>query len=199
MKTLPYIAILCFLLTSFSCSQQKNSQPVQEDYLAQERDTIVGNFSGSQIDTLICEPLDSISDPTYQGFHYRWKVFAKNHSVEDIIIDNTIRIKFVKEGDLDGDGADEWGYKTVWETSTWMKYNVYTYKNGKAHYLIEPSTIWDIHLDPENNCGVFISQEDIVSKYTPDSVKLKFSDVRNEGDDFLLIDTIVPIKSFNHN
>lgn len=193
MRTLPFITILFCLLTVLSCSQQKTVQPQTVDHLAQYRDTIVGNFSGSQIDTLISEPLDSISDPTYEGFHYRWKVFAKNHSVKDIIIDNTIRIKFVTEGDLDGDGADEWGYKTVWETSTWMKYHVYTYKNGKAQYLIEPSTIWDIHLDPENNCRVFISQEEIVTKYTPDSVKLKYSDVRNEGDDFLLIDTIVPI------
>ncbi len=193
MKALPIISLFCFLLFTLSCNQQNKEQVIQEDHLEKYRDTIVGNFSGSQIDTLICEPFDSISDPTYEGFHYRWKVFAKNHSVEDIIIDNTIRIKFVNEGDLDGDGADEWGYKTVWETSNWMLYHVYTYKNRKAQYLIEPSSIWDIHLDPENNCRVFISQEDIVSKYTPDSVKLKFSDVINDGDDFLLIDTIVPV------
>lgn len=193
MRTLPFITILFCLLTVLSCSQQKTVQPQTVDHLAQYRDTIVGNFSGSQIDTLISEPLDSISDPTYEGFHYRWKVFAKNHSVKDIIIDNTIRIKFVTEGDLDGDGADEWGYKTDWETSNWMLYHVYTYKNGKAQYLIEPTSIWDIHLDPENNCRVFISKEDIVTKYTPDSVKVKFSDIRNNGEDFLLIDTIMPI------
>lgn len=193
MKSLPIFVILCLLLTAFSCTQQKAVQPQTVDHLAKYRDTIVGNFSGSQIDTLISEPLDSISDPTYEGFHYRWKVFAKNHSVKDIIIDNTIRIKFVTEGDLDGDGADEWGYKTDWETSNWMLYHVYTYKNGKAQYLIEPTSIWDIHLDPENNCRVFISKEDIVTKYTPDSVKVKFSDIRNNGEDFLLIDTIMPI------
>lgn len=193
MKSLPFLTIFCLFLTAFSCSKQNNSVPVQEDYLAQYRDTIVGNFSGSQIDTLICEPLDSISDPNYKGFHYRWRVFAKNGSVDDILIDKTIGIKFVKEGDLDGDGAEEWGYKTIWETSNWMLYHVYTYKNRKPQYLIEPTSIWDIHLDPENNCGVFTSQEEIVERYSSDSLKIKFSDVRNDGEDFLLIDSIIPI------
>lgn len=112
-----------------------------------------------------------------------------------MLIDNTIRINFVKEGDLDGDGAEEWGYMTIGETSNWMLYHVYTYKDRKPQYLIEPSSIWDIHLDPNNNFGVFTSKEDIVESYSSDSVKLKFSDVRNDGDDFLLIDTIVPIQS----
>ena len=193
MKTLPYIAILCFLLTSFSCSQQKNSQPVQEDYLAQERDTIVGNFSGSQIDTLICEPLDSISDPTYQGFHYRWRVFAKNGSVKDLELDNTIGINFVKEGDLDGDGAEEWGFVTEWETSNWMIYKVYSYKDKKASLLYEPLPIWLCHIDTSAN-SYLINKSDIVSKSpVPGKVNVKFSDVRNDGEDFLIIDTIVPI------
>ncbi len=194
MKILPIILLVSFL-SLVSCERGKSTSDNAVDHLAQYRDTIVGNFSGSQIDTLICEPLDSISDPTYQGFHYRWRVYAKNGSVDDVYIDNTIRINFVKEGDLDGDGAEEWGYKTIWETSNWMLYHVYTYKDRKPQYLIEPSSIWDIHLDPNNNCGVFTSKEDIVESYSSDSVKLKFSDVRNDGEDFLLIDTIVPIQS----
>lgn len=197
MKSLPFITIFCLFLPAFSCSQQNNSHSAQEDYLAKYRDTIVGNFSGSQIDTLICEPLDSKYDPNYKGFHYRWRVYAKNGSVDDVfIIDKTIGIRFVKEGDIDGDGAEEWGYKTIWETSNWVFYNVYTYKNRKPQYLIEPSSIWDIHLDPQNHCGVYTSQEDIVESYSSDSVKLKFSDVRNDGEDFLLIDTIVPILKY---
>lgn len=192
MKILPIILLVSFI-SLVSCERGRSTSVNAVDHLAQYRDTIVGNFSGSQIDTLICEPLDSISDPTYQGVHYRWRVYATNGSVEDVLIDNTIRINFVKEGDLDGDGAEEWGYKTIWETSNWMLYHVYTYKDRKPQYLIEPSSIWDIHLDPNNNCGVFTSEEDIVESYSSDSVKLKFSDVRNDGEDFLLIDSIVPI------
>lgn len=193
MKSLPFITILCLLLTAFSCSQNKTVQPQTADHLAKYRDTIVGNFSGSQIDTLISEPLDSISDPNYKGFHYLWHVYAKNGSVDELVIDNTIAVKFVKEGDLDGDGAEEWGYKTDWETSNWMMYHVYTYKYGKAQYLYEPTSIWDIHLDPDNHCGIYTKLEDIVSSYSRDSIKVKFSDVRNDGEDFLLIDTIMPI------
>lgn len=170
MKILPIILLVSFI-SLVSCERSRSTSVNAVDHLAQYRDTIVGNFSGFQIDTLICEPLDSISDPNYQGFHYRWRVYATNGSVEDVLIDNTIRINFVKEGDLNGDGAEEWGYKTIWETSNWMLYHVYIYKDRKPQYLIEPSSIWDIHLDPNNNCGVFTSEEDIVESYSSDSVK----------------------------
>ncbi|MDY5387390.1 MAG: hypothetical protein SPG50_02045, partial [Muribaculaceae bacterium] len=154
---------------------------------------IVGNFSGSQIDTLICEPLDSISDPTYRGFHYCWRVFSKNGSVNDCEINNTIGIHFVKEGDLDGDGADEWGYVAEWETSNWMLYQVYTYADKKAHLLYEPLPIYLFHIDPESNSFVSAKTNIATKSNHPDMVNVKFSDVRNDGEDFLLIDTIVPI------
>ncbi len=112
MKILPIILLVSFL-SLVSCERGKSTSDNAVDHLAQYRDTIVGNFSGSKIDTLICEPLDSITDPTYQGFHYHWRVYAKNGSVDDVLIDNTIRINFVKEGYLDGVGGAEWGYKTV--------------------------------------------------------------------------------------
>lgn len=126
MKILRSFPILLLLATTIGCYQNEERKGAVIDHLAGYRDTIVGNFSGSQIDTLICEPLDSISDPSYQGFHYLWRVFAKNGSVDDLEINNTIGIHFVKEGDLNGDGADEWGYVTECETSNWMMYNVYT-------------------------------------------------------------------------
>lgn len=72
MKTLRLIPLLFLFIAAISCSQKNQKQDSVTDYLAQYRDTIVGNFFGFQIDTLIGEPIDSISDPTYQGFHYRW-------------------------------------------------------------------------------------------------------------------------------
>lgn len=194
MKFLPLITIICILLTAFSCSQNKVVQPQTTDHLAKYRDTIVGNFSGSQIDTLISEPLDSISEPIDdEGYHFQWRVYAKNGSVEEVRINNTIGVKLVKEGDLDGDGAEEWGYKSEWHSSNWMMYHVYTYRDGKPQYLYEPSSIWDSYVYPNEYEGISVKPEDIVSPYSCDFVKVKFSDIRNEGEDFLLIDTIMPI------
>ncbi|MDD7760752.1 MAG: hypothetical protein SPJ05_07850 [Candidatus Limisoma sp.] len=193
MKTIHLLPILFLLITSIGCSQKKPQQETVTDHLAQYRDTIVGNFCGSQIDTLICEPLDSISDPSYRGFHYRWRVFAKNKSVKDLLLGNTIGIHFVKEGDLDGDGADEWGYVTEWETSNWMMYQVYTYEDKKPQLLYEPLPIYLFHIEPESDSFVS-AKTDIASKSNhPGMVNVKFSDVRNDGEDFLLIDTIVPM------
>lgn len=195
MKSLPFISILCLLLPAFSCSQQKTVQPQTVDPLAKYRDTIVGNFSGSQIDTLISEPLDSLSEPIVgnERFHFQWRVYAKNGSVDEVIINNTIGVKLVKEGDLDGDGAEEWGYKSEWHSSNWMMYHVYTYKDGNPQYLYEPSSIWDSHVYPNEYEGISIKLEDIVSPYSCDFIKVKFSDIRNNGENFLLIDTIMPI------
>ena len=193
MKTIHLLPILFLLITSIGCSQKKPQQETVTDHLAQYRDTIVGNFCGSQIDTLICEPLDSISDPSYRGFHYRWRVFAKNKSVKDLLLGNTIGIHFVKEGDLDGDGADEWGYVTEWETSNWMMYQVYTYEDKKPQLLYEPLPIYLFHIEPESDSFVS-AKTDIASKSNhPGMVNVKFSDIRNDGEDFLLIDTIVPM------
>ncbi len=85
--------------------------------MAQYRDTLIANFNGLEIDTLICEPMDSMN-PDYRGFHYKWRVFTKNKTVKDLILENkTIGIHFVYEGDLDGNGTEEWGYVTEWPTS----------------------------------------------------------------------------------
>ncbi|MDY5899683.1 MAG: hypothetical protein SPK37_01195 [Candidatus Limisoma sp.] len=193
MKTIHLLPILFLLITSIGCSQKKPQQETVTDHLAQYRDTIVGNFCGSQIDTLICEPLDSISDPSYRGFHYRWRVFAKNKSVKDLLLGNTIGIHFVKEGDLDGDGADEWGYVTEWETSNWMMYQVYTYEDKKPQLLYEPLPIYLFHIEPESDSFVSAKTDIAAKSNHPGMVNVKFSDVRNDGEDFLLIDTIVPM------
>lgn len=194
MRKILFFPIFLLLLATISCNQKKHSTEIVEDHLVKYRDTIVGNFSGSQIDTLICEPIDSISDPTYKGFHYEWRVYAKNRSVDEIIIGPTIGIHFVSEGDLDGDGADEWGFVTEWETSNWMTYKVYTYKNRKGNLLYEPLAIWLPHLDPEDSLYHSITAEQIASKSTEaGKINVKFSSVRNDGEDFLVIDTIVPV------
>ena len=160
--------------------------------MAQYRDTLIGRFDGIDIDTLICEPMDSLN-PNYKGFHYKWRVFTKNKTVKDLILENkTIGIHFVYEGDLDGNGTDEWGYVTEWETSNWMCYHAFTNKRGKWEHIIEPTNIWLPHLDPQDSISYRISKEDILQPSDNSGfLKVKFSDVRNNGEDFLIVDTLI--------
>ena len=173
------------MFCAFGCGSKHQS--AESDPLAQYRDTLIGNFNGMEIDTLICEPMDSIT-VDYKGFHFKWRVFTKNGSVKDLILDNkTIGIHFVKEGDLDGNGTDEWGYVTEWPTSNWMCYHAFTDINGEWQHIIKPSTIYIPHLDS-------ISNEDILQpSENAGFLKVKFSDVRNDGEDFLIIDTLIRI------
>lgn len=185
MKRLPFSLISLILFCAFGCGSKHQS--AESDPLAQYRDTLIGNFNGMEIDTLICEPMDSIT-VDYKGFHFKWRVFTKNGSVKDLILDNkTIGIHFVKEGDLDGNGTDEWGYVTEWPTSNWMCYHAFTDINGEWQHIIKPSTIYIPHLDS-------ISNEDILQpSENAGFLKVKFSDVRNDGEDFLIIDTLIRI------
>lgn len=190
MKYLPILIISLLMFCTFGCESKHESN--ESDNLAQYRDTLIANFNGLEIDTLICEPMDSIN-PDYKGFHYKWRVFTKNNSVKPLIIDHkTIGIHFVYEGDLDGNGTDEWGYVTEWETSNWMCYHAFTNVNGEWQHIIEPTSIWLPHLDPQDSLSYRISKEDILQS-SEDSgfLKVKFSDVRNNGEDFLIIDTLI--------
>lgn len=192
MKRLPLFISVAILLCAFGCGSKH--KPVESDPLAQYRDTLIGNFNGLEIDTLICEPMDSMT-VDYKGFHYKWRVFTKNNTVKPLIIDNkTIGIHFVKEGDLDGNGTDEWGYVTEWETSNWMCYHAFTNINGEWQHIIEPTTIWLPHIDPQDSLYYTIKKEDILRpSENVGFLKVKFSDVRNDGEDFLIIDTLIRI------
>lgn len=74
-----------------------------------------------------------------------------------------------------------------------MMYQVYTYEDKKPQLLYEPLPIYLFHIEPESDSFVS-AKTDIASKSNhPGMVNVKFSDVRNDGEDFLLIDTIVPM------
>ena len=114
MKKLPII-LLC-LIWLCACERASKHQTSELDnHLKQYRDTLIGNFNGIDIDTLIAEPMDSLN-PNYKGFHYKWRVFTKNKSVKGLILENkTIGINLVYEGDLGGNGTEERGYVPEWE------------------------------------------------------------------------------------
>lgn len=162
------------------------------DTLAQYRDTLVGRFNGVDIDTLIAEPL--LSEIDYGNFHFKWQVMAKNNTVKPLMISNTIGIHFVREGDLDGNGTDEWGYVTEWPWSCWMFYHAFTNVSGEWQLLIEPTSIWLPHIDPQDSIYGFYTEEDLIqSSDNSEFLRVKFSDIRNDGGDFLLIDTLIRI------
>lgn len=186
MKHLLTLVVSLLMLCSFGCGSKHES--VDSDFLAQYRDTLIGNFSGHEIDTLIAEPIGKKDSVWY----FKWRVFTKNNSVKPLIIDNTIGIHFVYEGDLDRNGTDEWGYVTEWETSNWMCYHAFTNNKGKWEHIIEPTNIWLPHLDPQDSISYRISKEDILQPSDNSGfLKVKFSDVRNNGEDFLIVDTLI--------
>ncbi len=59
MKRLPIFVISLLMLSAFGCGSKHESK--ESDNLAQYRDTLIGNFNGLEIDTLICEPMDSLT------------------------------------------------------------------------------------------------------------------------------------------
>ncbi len=104
MKYLPIFVVSLLMLCTFGCGSKHKS--MDSDSLAQYRDTLIGNFNGIEIDTLIAEPIGEKDSSWY----LKWRVFTKNNSVKPLIIYNqTIGIHFVSEGDLDGNGTDGWG------------------------------------------------------------------------------------------
>lgn len=216
MKEIIYIII--FLFTIVSCSVTPSSkhatEPVEpvttsngvdtlrtmanaeevikKDRLLELRDTLIGKFDGVNVDTLIAEPYGEV-DPYDKWWYYNWRVFTKKGSVNELKLEGkTVGIKFVREGDLDEDGKDEWGFVTNWPTSNWMRYHVFTNVNNNWKYMIRPTSIFLPDLDR-------LSAEKLVEKSDKKGfVKVKFSDLRNGGD-FVVIDTLIGISPSDIN
>ena len=178
---------------------ESDEPSVTEIPISQLRDTLIGKFDGVNIDTLIAEPYgekpEAKENDLYSGWYYKWRVYSKKGTVKELKLENvTTGIKFVKEGDVDGDGKDEWGYVSEWPTSFWKRYNLYHNDNGRWKLLIEPTPIWLPHIDSEDKVYGGHTAEDLIQKSNkPGYLRVKFSDVRNDGGDFLLIDTLIRI------
>ena len=77
MKKTPII-LLC-LIWLCACERDGKHQTTDLEYIAQYRDTLISRFEGVDIDTLICEAMDSLNT-NYKGFHYKWRVFTKKQN-----------------------------------------------------------------------------------------------------------------------
>ncbi len=181
MKHLPFFIISLLLLSAFGCSSKHLSD--EYDPLEKYRDTIIGKFDGNNIDTLIAEPIDTTIDRSL----WVWRIYSKSNTVDTLILSQRYTVRLIKEGDLDGNGTDEFGVRREAEAGTWDNYCLYTYDKGKWKYLIEPIWTYSDHFYTDLNKGVDVVERANQSGY----VTVRFSDIRNDA--FCIIDTIIPI------
>ena len=99
-----------------------------------ERDTIIGNFTGKGKDTLyvVCD--------TTKGDGEMWQYYAQSNNKEIPRLNlwgwHSIQPKIVNEGDLDGNGTCDVGYLHTWITSQWRFYRIFSLVNGEWRYLV---------------------------------------------------------------
>lgn len=134
--------------------------PDSDLYLAQnsvighdERTEIFGNFSGRTNDTLrvlfaaeteyrdssLYVTLDGktfkVTGDSDEDWHFLWDIKSAKGSVPTLRVFG-VQPKMVFEGDLDGNGTDEFGVLFTWHTSACRTYEVYTLHEGKWKLLI---------------------------------------------------------------
>lgn len=119
-----------------------------------EREVIIGVFNGKKMDTLRIAPAatteyaDSMLYVTLDGkrfkddenakewyWRYLWDINSSNGSVPTLRVGG-VKPKMVFEGDLDGNGTDEFGVLFTWLTSAHRSYDVYTFHDGHWCCLI---------------------------------------------------------------
>jgi SanA protein len=150
-----------------------------------ERDTIVGNFTGKGIDTIYVYQENHFPDENDYGQHISY--YAKSNNPEIPTIElwgwDQVSPKLVYEGDVDSNGKDEWGYLHTWMASQWRQYRIFTLVGNEWRYLIDGELL-DTH-------GLFRSSGvDIVEKGDRKGyVKINYA--RWEADDMDTHDTIV--------
>lgn len=148
-------------------------------------DTIVGVFDGVVKDTLIAE----LEEERIQGdcVVRDWRIITKSNSVQPMLLQNRHRVRFVEEGDLDGNGTDEFGVRVESDAGMWNSYIVYSCINGEWKVLLDSIFTYSPHFYDKLNKG-----KDVVQKTAKKGVlRIRFSDVRN--DEICIVDTIVRI------
>lgn len=103
-----------------------------------ERDTIVGNFTGNGIDTLFVKKVVDFEKDVTDEDRIKYYATSNNPAIPDMEMFGCIELqpKLVYEGDVDGNGRDEWGYLHTWMNSQWRQYRIFTLKDNKWVFLI---------------------------------------------------------------
>ena len=106
-----------------------------------ERDTIYGRFNGRNIDTLHVETRKVKSGDTTKAVEYY--AVSSRKTIPEVKLKGTPHRapKLVYEGDLDGNGTDEWGYLATGVSSQWRTYSVFTLQKGRWCYLVKSNRL----------------------------------------------------------
>ena len=102
-----------------------------------EQDTIIGNFTGTSIDTLYVDKVVGQNDKKYKLTEFFLR--STNIKIPSIELYGYADVppKLVNEGDLDGNGTSEVGYLHTWMNSQWRYYRILTLVNNEWRYLID--------------------------------------------------------------
>lgn len=102
-----------------------------------EQDTIIGNFTGTSIDTLYVDKVVGQNDEKYKLTEFFLR--STNIKIPSIELYGYADVppKLVNEGDLDGNGTSEVGYLHTWMNSQWRYYRILTLINNEWRYLID--------------------------------------------------------------
>lgn len=102
-----------------------------------EKDTIIGNFTGTSIDTLYVDKVVGHNDEKYKLTEFFLR--STNIKIPSIELYGYADVppKLVNEGDLDGNGTSEVGYLHTWMNSQWRYYRILTLVNNEWRSLID--------------------------------------------------------------
>jgi len=102
-----------------------------------EQDTIIGNFTGTSIDTLYVDKVVGQNDENYKLTEFFLR--STNIKIPSIELYGYADVppKLVNEGDLDANGTSEVGYLHTWMNSQWRYYRILTLVNNEWRYLID--------------------------------------------------------------
>ena len=152
-----------------------------------ERDTIVGNFTGKSIDTLYVKEKEYLGKglPTMEERQYY--MVSNNRRIPKIKLFGTSP-KLVNEGDLDGNGTCEVGYLHTCIDSQYRQYYILTLRNGQWRNLVDGDLLFT------ENWFRHSGTEIALPGPLKGTVLIRYGEIRNNSDgttDCFIRDTIV--------
>ncbi|MFV0607368.1 MAG: hypothetical protein ACK5NK_16185 [Niabella sp.] len=156
-----YLYLVLAGFTVFSCKINPTSEKTADTKdslktqttitkdLEVKTDSISGDFNGDgkQEKAWLVPPVFSTEDMSCADDSCVCVINFTDKSIEPIKKSQCIGGIPYNLGDLDGDGGDEIGLYPSWFTSCWGGYRVYTIKNNKSRFLVDPITVYCDQMD----------------------------------------------------